>query len=58
MSKDDDREAISLEELAYAGLVQSEAITRLLIEKGIFTKEQFYDEVRAVKEEMQQVSGQ
>ena len=50
---DSEGEEVSLEELAYAGLIQSEAITRLLIQKGVFTKDEFYDEVRAVKEEQQ-----
>jgi len=32
--------------------VQQEALTRLLIEKGIFTKEEFLEIVKAVDQEM------
>jgi uncharacterized protein YqgQ len=33
-------------------LVQQEALTRLLIEKGIFTKEEFLEMVKVVNKEM------
>jgi hypothetical protein len=33
-------------------VVQQEALTRLLIEKGIFTKEEFLEMVRVVNKEM------
>lgn len=33
-------------------VVQQEALTRLLIEKGIFTKEEFLEMVRIVNQEM------
>ncbi len=50
---EDEREEVFIEELAFAGLVQAEAITRLLIQKGIFTKDEFYQKVRVVKVEQQ-----
>ena len=40
------------EELLMSQVVQQEALTRLLIEKGIFSKEEFLDVVRAVDREM------
>jgi site-specific recombinase len=33
-------------------VVQQEALTRLLIEKGIFSKEEFWEMVRVVDREM------
>jgi hypothetical protein len=33
-------------------VVQQEALTRLLIEKGIFTKEEFWDTVKVVEWEI------
>jgi uncharacterized protein YqgQ len=33
-------------------VVQQEALTRLLVEKGIFTKDEFLEMVRVVNEEM------
>jgi hypothetical protein len=33
-------------------VVQQEALTRLLVEKGIFTKEEFLEMVRVVDREM------
>jgi hypothetical protein len=33
-------------------VVQQQALTRLLVEKGIFTKEEFLEMVRVVNEEM------
>jgi uncharacterized protein YqgQ len=33
-------------------VVQQEALTRVLIEKGMFTKEEFLDMVRVVDKEM------
>jgi hypothetical protein len=33
-------------------VVQQEALTRLLIEKGIFTKEEFLEMVKVVDQEM------
>ena len=34
-------------------VVQQEALTGLLVEKGIFTKEEFLEMVRVVNEEME-----
>jgi hypothetical protein len=33
-------------------VIQQEALTRLLIEKGIFTKEEFWEMVKVVDREM------
>jgi len=48
----DSKEVISFEELLISQVVQQEALTRLLIEKGIFTKEELCEMVRVVDQEM------
>ncbi len=44
-------QAVSFEELLISQMVEQEALTRLLIEKGIFTKEEFLEKVREVDHE-------
>jgi site-specific recombinase len=41
------KQIVSFEELLMSQVVQQEALTRLLVERGIFTKEEFW---RMVKE--------
>jgi len=48
----DSKEVISFEELLISQVVQQEALTRLLVEKGIFTKEELWEMVRVVDQEM------
>lgn len=48
----DPKEVVSFEELLMSQVVQQEALTRLLIEKGIFTKDEFLEMVKAVNREM------
>jgi hypothetical protein len=48
----DPRQIVSSEELLMSQVVQQEALTRLLVEKGIFTKEEFLEMVRVVDREM------
>ena len=55
MSKD--KEPVSLEDLVYSNMVQVEAITRLCVEKGIFTPEELIEEVKAVHAEQHQKAG-
>ena len=38
-------------------VVQEEALTRLLVEKGIFTKEEFLEMVKVVDKEMKKRKG-
>jgi uncharacterized protein YqgQ len=45
------KQIVSLEELLMTQVVQQEALTRLLVEKGIFTKEEFLEMVRVVDKE-------
>ena len=44
----DPKQVVSFDELLMSQVVQQEALTRLLIEKGVFTKEEFLDTVRVV----------
>ena len=47
----DKNQVVSPEELLMSLVVAQEALTRLLVEKGIFTKEEFLEMVRLVDQE-------
>ena len=49
-------EVISFEELLMSRVVQQESLTRLLIEKGVFTKEKFVEMVGVVNREGKKLS--
>ena len=50
---------MSWEEVAYSNMIQGEAFLRILVEKGILTKEEFVEKLREVhREYMQQQQGQ
>lgn len=44
----DPKQIVSFEQLLISQVVQQEALTRLLIEKGIFTKGKFLEMVKVV----------
>ena len=46
------KQIVSFEELLVSQVVQQEALTRLLVEKGVFSKEEFLEMVRVVDQEM------
>jgi hypothetical protein len=48
----DPNQIVSFEELLISQVVQQEALSRLLVEKGIFTKEEFLEMVRVVDRKM------
>ena len=48
----DPKQVVSFEELLMSQVVQQEALTRLLVEKGIFTEEEFLEVVNKVNQEM------
>ena len=48
----DPKQVVSFEELLMSQAVQQEALTRLLVEKGIFTKEELLEMVRVINLEM------
>ncbi len=47
----DPKQGVSFEELLMSQVVSQDALVRLLIEKGIFTKEEFLDMVKQVNSE-------
>jgi hypothetical protein len=48
----DPKQIVSSEELVMSRVVSQEAVIRLLVEKGIFTKEEFLEMVKVVDREM------
>jgi len=48
----DPKQVVSFEELLISQVIQQEALTRLLIDKGIFSKEEFLEMVKVVDREM------
>ncbi len=46
------KQIVSSQELLMSQVVQQEALTRLLVEKGVFTKEEFLEMVKVVDQEM------
>jgi len=47
----DPKQIVSFEELLMSQVVQQEALTRLLVEKGIFTKEEFLEKIKLIDQE-------
>ena len=53
----DPGELVNFKELLMANSMQVDAIAQLLIEKGIFTKEEFFDMLKQVQMEYQSKKG-
>jgi ATP-dependent Zn protease len=49
----DPSDLISFKELLMANSIQVDAIAQLLIEKGVFTKEEFFDMLKQVQSQYQ-----
>ena len=49
VEKLDQDQLVSFEELLISNSIQIDAVTQLLIEKGIFTKEEFFDMLKQVQ---------
>lgn len=47
----DEKELVSFEELLRANMYQLDAVTQLLIEKGIITEQEFYTKIKQVQYE-------
>jgi len=56
MSKDDNKEVVTTEELVMAQMIRLDAIAQLLIEKGIVSEEEFYSKLKNVQAQYQNVS--
>ena len=48
----DPKQTVSFEELLMSQVVQQEALTRLLLDRGVFTKEEFLDMIKLINQEM------
>lgn len=46
------RQVVSFEELLMSQVVQQEALTRLLVEKGVLTPKEFLEMIRVVNQKM------
>ena len=51
----DPKQIVSFEELLTSQVIQQGALTRLLVEKGIFTKEEVLEMVKVVDREMKRI---
>jgi hypothetical protein len=54
----DPKQIVSFEELLMSQVVQQETLTRLLVEKGVFTKEEFLEMVKVVKINLAKKTGE
>jgi hypothetical protein len=52
--KIDPNELVTLEELAYSNRMEQEAMLRLLMKKGIISREEFLNELKLVAGEMEE----
>jgi len=57
MSKDDNQEEVSIEELIMAQMVRLDAISQLLVEKGLISEEEFYTKLTQVQAEYQNLQS-
>jgi hypothetical protein len=48
----DSKQIVTFEELLMSQVVQQEALTRLLVEKRVFSKKEFLETVKTVNREM------
>jgi len=53
----DPDEMVSFKELLISNSIQIDAVTQLMIEKGFFTKEEFFAMLKRVQMEYQRKSG-
>jgi hypothetical protein len=54
----DPKQIVSFEELLLSQVVQQEALTSLLVERGIFSKEEFLEMVRVVDQKRKRRGGE
>lgn len=58
MAKDDNREAVTTDELMMAQMIRLDTIAQLLIEKGLITEEEFFNKLHDVQAQYQKVSAE
>ena len=56
MSKDDNKEVVTTDELLMAQMIRLDSIAQLLIEKGLISEEEFYTKLKNVQAQYQNVS--
>lgn len=56
MSKDDNKEVVTTDELVMAQMIRLDAIAQLLVEKGVVSEEEFYSKLKNVQAQYQNVS--
>ncbi|MCX5864292.1 MAG: hypothetical protein NTW42_04385 [Deltaproteobacteria bacterium] len=56
MSKEDNKEVVTTDELIMAQMIRLDAIAQLLIEKGVVSEEEFYSKLKNVQAQYQNVS--
>jgi hypothetical protein len=52
------KETVSLEELAYSNMLEHEALLRIMVRKGIITKEEYLDEIKQLQAEQAAKRGE
>jgi len=53
----DQKELTTIEELFWANMYQLDAVTQLLIEKGIITEQEFFTKLKQVQNEWESKKG-
>ena len=48
----DTKEIVTLDELAHSNYLQIEVMFRLLVKKGVITKQEYIDEMKELKKDM------
>ena len=54
----DSKETVSWEELAYSNMLEHEALLRILVRKGLLTREEYLDEIRQLQIEQAAKRGE
>ena len=54
----DQKEIVEWQELAYSGMIQMEALLRLLVKKGLITEEEYAAELKKVAREVDAKQGE
>jgi hypothetical protein len=53
----DDKEIVSYEELLMVNVIQTDTIAQLLVEKGVFTEQEFFTKLKQVQGEWESKKG-
>jgi hypothetical protein len=53
----DDKDTVSFTELLMANVIQTDTIAQLLIEKGIFTEQEFFTKLKQIQGEWESKKG-